>query len=187
MRIAAAALALVAVCAAAVAWLQNPHHITASEAVRATERAFAAAGLDGAVVDARPVAGVHVGAGGSRVAVWITEAELDGGTVQLRLARSDGASVYLDDRAPDGASHLLTERQFERLDAFYENPAVARQIRRNMLLTVASALLAAIAAWVAVTASNPAPAAAPSPAVPLARARRSQPLRAQPIRSPQEV
>ncbi|MGQ0431102.1 MAG: hypothetical protein ACT452_01695 [Microthrixaceae bacterium] len=187
MRIAAAAFALVAVCAAAVAWLQNPHHITASEAVRAAERAFAAAGVDGAVVDPHPAAGVHVDAGGNRVAVWITDAELDDGTVQLWLARSDGASVYLDDRASDGASHLLTEPQFERLDAFYENPAVARQIRRNVVLTVAAALLAAIAACVAVTTSNPAPVAAPSPAVPPARARRSQPLRAQPRRSPQEV
>lgn len=183
MRIAAAALALVAVCAAAVAWLQNPDHITASEAVRAAERAFAAAGIRGAVVDPHPAAGVHVDAGGGRVAVWITDAQLGGGTVQLWLARSDGASVYLDDRAPDGASHLVTKSQFERLDAFYENPAVARQVRRNIVLTLAAALLAAIAAGVAVTTSRSAPAAA----VPLARARRSQPLRAQPIRSPQEV
>ena len=63
MRIAAAALALVAMFAAALAWLQNPDHITANEAVRATERAFVAAGLRGAVVGTDPVAGVHVDRG----------------------------------------------------------------------------------------------------------------------------
>lgn len=187
MRIAAAALALVAVLTAALAWLQNPHHITASEAVRAAERAFAAAGLRGAEVSPHPVAGVHVGARNDRVAVWKTEAAIDDGTVQLWLARSDGESVYLDDRAPDGASRLLTEAQFERLAAFYENPAVRRQVQRNIVLTIAAALVAAVAAYVSTSTPNPAPAAPPPRSIPPARPRRSQPLRAQPRRSPQEA
>lgn len=187
MRIAAAALALVAVLTAALAWLQNPHHITANESVRAAERAFAAAGLSSAKVSPHPAAGLHVGARGERVAVWKTEAELEDGTVQLWLARSDGESVYLDDRAPDGASRLLTDAQFDRLDAFYENPAVRRQIRRNIVVTIAAALVVALAACVGATTSTPAPAATPPRSVPPARPRRSQPLRAQPIRSPQEV
>lgn len=156
MRIVAAALGLVALAAVTLGWLQNPDHITASEAVGAARSAYIAAGLHGAVVNPHPAAGVYVAhEGDARVPVWKTKTTLRGGTVELWLSRVDGESVFLDDRAPDGASQLLTDTQFRRLADHYENPAATRQIHRNLVLTAAAALIALLAVRLAVVAQGP--------------------------------
>lgn len=178
----------------AVGWLEAPGGITGAEAVAAARGAFAAAGLaDG---DVRPQAepgDYPSGRGRPPIPVWKTFADVEGGTVELWLARSDGESVFLDDRTPDGTAQLLSEAQFAVLADHYENPALGRQVRRNLVLTAAAALLALVAAtiahgalvpppdWRAIAARRPArspvPAAPPEPAVPPA-ARRAAPLRA---------
>lgn len=144
-RSAALTIGLVAIALTAVAWLQRPDHITAGEAVQAAAGAFDAAGLQDASVALRAVAGTYdVDDGRDPVEVWKTSAELEDGTVELWLSRDDGEPVYLDDRTPDGAAQLLTDEQFQQIGDHYENPALGRQLRRNLLSTLAAALILAV-------------------------------------------
>ena len=137
---------LAAVAVVAVGWLQSPPDITASEAVDAARGAFRAAGVDGARVDPRPRADAYRPAGGREaLPVWRTSTRVRGGRVELWLAREDGEPVFLDDRSGDGAVQLLSDAEFNDLADHYENPATARQIRRNLALTIAAALATAIA------------------------------------------
>jgi hypothetical protein len=181
VRLVAAALGLVGIGVVAVGWLQSPDHITAAEAVAAAESAYAAAGLRGAVVDPHPDAGEYAAVTGHEpIDVWETVATLDGGTVQLWLSRADGESVFLDDRAPDGGSQLLTDSQFQQLADHYENPAIGRQVRRNLVLTLAAALVMLVGLGLSLVRRRPAEApAASSPE----RPPRSSPLRATPLQS----
>lgn len=191
----------------AVGWLQAPDSITGAEAVTAARGAFAAAGLGDGVVRPQAEPGDYpAGPGRSPIPVWRTFADVAGGTVELWLARSDGESVFLDDRTPDGTAQLLSDAQFEVLADHYENPALGRQVRRNLVLTAAAALVAFVAATIAhgpvalhlgrdraraaVAAHPPEP---PSPPVRPGEARRDRPLRpgpvhrARPLRSPLET
>lgn len=137
---------LAAFAVVAVGWLQSPPDITAAEAVHAARGAFRAAGVDEARVDPRPRADTYRPAeGGEALPVWRTSTRVRGGRVELWLAREDGEPVFLDDRSGDGAVQLLSDDQFEALAGHYENPATARQIRRNLMLTVGAALAAAVA------------------------------------------
>lgn len=142
----AVGLGLVAVVVVAAAWLQSPPDITGAEAVRAARGAFRAAGVEGARVDGHPKAGTYQPPdGGAPLPVWRTSTRVRGGTVQLWLAREDAEPVFLDDRSGDGAVQLLSDAQFRALAAHYENPATGRQVRRNLVLTVAAALATAVA------------------------------------------
>jgi hypothetical protein len=136
----------VALATTLVGWLQAPDDLTAREAIDAAEAAYDAAGLGGVEVDAEVVSGTYSSGGDSDpVPVWLTSATLDGGTIALWLARADGEAVYLDDRTPDGSSQLLTERQARAIGDHDGSPAVGRQIRRNLALTVAAALIVVLA------------------------------------------
>jgi len=155
LRVAAAAVGLVALVAVAIGWLQSPDQISAADAVTVASHSFRAAGVRGAVVDPSPAAGVYEPpAGGSKVPVWKTTTKVKGGTIKLWLTRADAESVFLDDRAPDGAAQLLTDAQFTTLADHYENPAVGRKVRRNLLLTVAAALIVLLAVRLAVIAGT---------------------------------
>ena len=145
-RSAALLIGLVAIALTAVGWLQRPDHITAGEAVRAATGAFRAAGLEDASVALRAVAGTYEpGDDQPPIQVWKTEAELEDGTVDLWLAREDGEPVFVDDRTSDGAAQLLTDAQFRKIGDHSENPALGRQVRRNLLVTLAAALILGIA------------------------------------------
>lgn len=142
----AAAFGLVAVAVVAIGWLQSPPDITSAEAVSAASGAFRAAGVDGARVDPHPRAGTyHPADDGAPLAVWRTSTRVRGGAVALWLAREDGEPVFLDDRSGDGATQLLSNSEFQALAAHFENPAADRQIRRNLVLTLAAGLVAASA------------------------------------------
>lgn len=155
LRVASAAVGLAALVTVAIGWLQSPDHITRADAATIAERSFRAAGVRGAVVDPRPTAGLYEPpGGGSKVPVWKTSATVKGGTIKLWLTRAGAESVFLDDRTPDGASQLLTDAQFKKLADRHENPAVGRQIRRNLLLTVAAALIVLLAVRLAVEAGS---------------------------------
>lgn len=134
-----------------VGWLEADPitPITPDEAVAIAERAFEAAGVRDAAVRPEAVPGRYSSPGDEPVPVWKTFVDLDEGTVELWLARADGESVYLDDRTADGAGQLLTDRQFQALADHYENPALDRQRRRNVALTVAAALVVLVAATLA--------------------------------------
>jgi hypothetical protein len=141
-RSAALVVGLVAVALTAAAWLQEPAHITSVEAVRAATGAFEAAGLQEASVALRALPGTYdAGDDSEPIRVWKTTAMLEDGTVELWLSRQDGEPVYLDDRTPDGAAQLLTDAQFEQIGDHFENPALGRQLRRNLLATLAAALI----------------------------------------------
>jgi hypothetical protein len=150
LRRLAALVGLVAIVVAGAAWLQQPEDITAPEAVRAATGAFEAAGLQDAAVALRAVPDTY-DAGGDRdpIEVWRTSAEVDDGTVELWLAREDGEPVFLDDRNADGTAQLLTDEQFDAIGDHFENPALGRQIRRNLVLTLAAALVLALAVLLA--------------------------------------
>jgi hypothetical protein len=148
-------LALVVVLVTAFAWLQQPDHITAAEAVRAARGAFEAAGLD-VVVAGHPEAGRYdPGGGEERIAVWRTSAQLDGATIALWLSRDDGEAVWLDDLTPDGTSRLLSDAQFQAVGDHYENPALGRQVRRNLVVTAAAAVILAVLAVIAAQGRRP--------------------------------
>lgn len=151
MRIVVAAFGVVALGTVAVGWLESPDHITRAEAVTVAEHAFDAAGVRGATVDPQPAAGLYEPPdGGSKVPVWKTSTKVKGGTIKLWLTQSDAESVFLDDRAPDGAAQLLTDAQFRKLADHYENPAVRRQVQRNLVLTLAAAFIVLLAVRLAV-------------------------------------
>ncbi len=143
-------LGLVAIAVAGAAWLQQPDGITGPEAIRAATGAFEAAGLQDASVELRAVPDTYE-AGGDRkpIAVWRTSATVEEGTVELWLAREDGEPVFLDDRNPDGTAQLLTDEQFSAIGDHFENPALDRQVRRNLVLTLAAALILGLAVMLA--------------------------------------
>jgi Flp pilus assembly protein TadB len=146
LRRLALAVAVVAIAVAAAAWLEQPDDISAREAVRAATGAFEAAGLEDASVDLRAHADTYESRDGERIRVWRTSAQVEEGPVELWLAREDGEPVYLDDRSPDGTAQLLTDEQFEAIGDHFENPALGRQVRRNLLLTLGAALVLAVIA-----------------------------------------
>jgi hypothetical protein len=156
VRIFTGTIAVVAIAVVAMGWLQDPKAITADEALSAARGAYVAAGLRDAVVDPHAERGTYTSTtDDERVPVWKTTAAYDGGTIKLWLARADGESVFLDDRAPDGKSQLLTEAQFRRLADHYDNPAMDRQVRRNLVLTLAASLIALVAVRLALVPRRP--------------------------------
>lgn len=146
MRLTTIGIGVVALGAVATAWVQDPDPVTADQAVGIADRAFAAAGVRGAAVDDTPIAGVYTSAErGRRIEVWRTTAAIDGGDVELWLARDDGEAVYLDDRTADGSAQLLTDDQFEALADHDEDPNLASHLWRNVAITAAAVLLLALA------------------------------------------
>ena len=153
VRGAAAAVGLVALVVVTIGWLQSPGQISRADAVTVATHSLRSAGLSGARVDQRPSAGLYEPpGGGAKVPVWKTSAKVKGGTIKLWLTRADAESVFLDDRGTDGASQLLSDAQFKKLADHYENPAVGPKVRRNLLLTLAAALIVLLAVRIAVEA-----------------------------------
>lgn len=163
----ALAVGLVAVGVVVVGWLQSPSDITAAEAVRVARDAFRAADIDEARVDPHPRAGTYRPVdSGEPLPVWRTSTRVPGGSVELWLAREDGEPVFLDDRSGDGAVQLLSDAEFQALAEHYENPATGRQVRRNLLLTLAAALATAVAVRWDLQRALPPAVAAPTVTVP---------------------
>lgn len=140
--------------------MQEPDRLTASDAVHVAQRALAAAGVE-ATVDPDPPSGRYRPASGGSVAVWEVRAALPGGTIDLWVARDDGQPVFLDDRTDDGTGQLLTDAQVAAVGDHRSNPALDRQVRRNVLVTAAALLIAVVALWAAVPRSRSAPARPP--------------------------
>ena len=201
MRLVTVGIGVVALGAVAASWLQDPEPVTAEQAVGIADRAFAAAGLADATVDDAPIAGVYTSAErGRRIEVWRTTATVDGGDIELWLARADGEAVYLDDRTADGSAQLLTEDQFEALADHDEDPNLGAHLWRNVAITAAAVLFLALAVRLERSRTSEAaedgPSAGPGgrllralrvrrrtaapdpPSEPIERPRRERPLRA---------
>jgi hypothetical protein len=163
-------LAALAVVLTAIAWMQEPDPVSARDAVEVADRALAAAGVE-ADVAPDPASGEYQPASGDPIPVWEVQAALPGGTVDLRIARDDGQPVFLDDRRDDGTGQLLTDAQAAAVGDHRSNPARDRQVRRDVLVTVAALLIAVLALRVAQPWSRAVPArtAAPPPEEPSTR------------------
>ncbi|HEX4868966.1 MAG TPA: hypothetical protein VFV32_15245 [Acidimicrobiales bacterium] len=142
------ALAAVAVAVTGIAWMQEPDPVSARDAVAVAGHALTAAGVE-ATVDRHPAAGEYQPTSGDPVPVWEVQAALPAGAVDLWIARDDGQAVFLDDRTDDGTGQLLTDAQVAAVGGHRSNPALARQVRRNVLVTVAALLVAVVALWAA--------------------------------------
>ena len=145
----ATVVGLVALGAAALGWLRSPDPLTAADAAELAADALTGAGVAGAVVGPEPAAGTYELASGEAIRVWKAVATVEGGTILLWLAQEDGEPVFLDDRGPSGATQLLTEAQFQALADHDANPARDRQLRENVVVTVAAAALLVVAALLA--------------------------------------
>jgi hypothetical protein len=145
----ATVVGLVALGAAALGWLRSPDALTAVDAAELAADALTGAGVTGAVVGPEPAAGTYELGPGEVIRVWKAVATIEGGTILLWLAQEDGEPVFLDDRGPSGATQLLTEAQFGALADHDANPARDRQLRENVVVTVAAAAVLVVAALLA--------------------------------------
>ena len=142
--VAAVALAAVAVAVVAVGWLQDVPDITADDAVTAAEGALEEAGLE-ADVEPEPQRGVYTTRSSDPVDVWAVHATVRTVPIELQLALAGAHPVSIDDRTPDGSAYVLSEVEYEAVASSVDDPALARQLRRNIALTFAAALVVALA------------------------------------------
>lgn len=135
---------MAAVASAGWAWLRPVPELTAADAIAVAEDALAAGGVD-AIVDPAPGSGTYTTSTGQDVDVWKVLAEVEGDLVAVWVARDDGQPVFLDDRAPGGAGQVLSESAVTAVGDHRDNPAFDRHLRRNLVVTAAAVLLAAVA------------------------------------------
>jgi hypothetical protein len=146
----AGAVGVVVVTILIIAWREPRPELTAADARRFTEQALHDIGFAQVKVSARVESGSHrPGRGGDAVAVWRTTAAVDGGTVELAVARSRGRAAFLRDVTADGSARLLTAEQVRQLDRFTFDRPLDDQVRRNMLATVDGLGIVALAVLLA--------------------------------------
>jgi hypothetical protein len=142
--LASVAISVVAVAVVAIAWLQDVPDISGDDAVAAAERALADAGLD-ADVDPEPQRSVYTTASRDQIDVWAVRATVRSEPIELQLAVAGAHPITIDDRTTDGAAYVLSELEYKAVAANVDDPALARTLRRNISLTVAAALVIALA------------------------------------------
>jgi hypothetical protein len=140
------ACVVVGVVALLVAWLQDPPPLDRSDAREVARVALEHAGFDDVEVRPRVRPGTYTSEAYDGVEVWKTRSRVQGGVVELFIARADGLIVLLGDPHPDGQGWLLTDEQYERLRQVDENPARDRWLRRNVAVTAAAAVLVPLGA-----------------------------------------
>jgi hypothetical protein len=152
VRIAGAAVcAAVCAVAPAVAWLQDRPALDGADAVAFTAGALRAAGVAGATVAASAEAGFYRPAASTspETAVWVTEATVAGGRLDVYVDRFAAQAIFVDERADSGGL-LLTPHQFAMLDGYTHDPALGRRLRRNLAATVAGSIGAVVAVMLTV-------------------------------------
>jgi hypothetical protein len=142
--LAAAALAGVAIVAVALGWLEDPPHLTADHAAHAAEAAFEDTGLD-ASVEGEPVSASYTQRTGQPVDVWTVLVMVREQPVQLQISRADARAVAIDDLTLDGTSYVLSDAEHESVAKRVDDTTLDRQLRSNIALTVAAALVVALA------------------------------------------
>jgi hypothetical protein len=150
----AAAVAAGAISVVAVAWSQDVSDLSADDAITATRRALEGAGLD-AEVDPAPLRTTYRSQSRGAVEVWSVRATVRSAPIELRLAIAGAQPVSIDDRTVDGSSYVLSEPEYQALATRVDDPGRARAIRRNMSITLAAVLVAALATIHAAVAAQP--------------------------------
>ncbi len=150
----AAAAAVVAVGSVAAGWLEEAPELTAADAVEATQAAFDDAGLD-ASVQTDPVRATYESRAREPVAVWSVLVTVREEPVQLQIARSGARPIAIDDRTLDGSAYVLSELEYESVADHVDDPALARTVRRNIVLTLAAVAVVALAIAHAAVATTP--------------------------------
>ena len=145
--VAAVAAAVVLLASVLVAWLESRPTLDAEDARRFAVGALNAAGFE--QVSTAP----EIGAGASPVGasegnedfrVWIVEAEVEGGSLELDVDRSEAQAVRVVDAA-DGGGPLLDNDQVRIIDDYSRNPDLDDRFRRDLAASVAGVLGAAVA------------------------------------------
>ena len=153
---AATALAVVAIGTVGAAWLEEPPVLTAADAADAAEHAFAGAGVD-AAIRGEPSPSTYARRERGPVDVWLVLMAVRDEIVQLQLSRSGADPVAIDDRTIDGSSYVLSDAEYESVARHVDDPALDRQVRRNIAITVAAALVVAVALALVATAPDQEP------------------------------
>ena len=144
--------AIVAVGAVLGAWFQARPSLAASDARDVAARALAAAGVTGVRVLEDVSEGTFTPqTGGESRAVWMAQAVVDGGTVQLSIDRRRGRVVRVDDT--NGPGYVLTEAQVKGLGGQHDYETLDRRSRRNYFATAAAVLAVCTAVALAVAPS----------------------------------
>jgi hypothetical protein len=140
VRVAAPALcALVALAAVVGAWLEPRPDLERADAREFAQGALTAAGFERVRVSNQVGAEVDT-EGTEAVQVWVTTSRVQGGEVELWVDRSVAQAV----RVSSEPSDLVSDAAFERLDDFDDDPLLDERIRRNLAVTVAGLLGAAV-------------------------------------------
>ena len=137
---AALVLAAVAIITVGAGWQEDVPDLTSSDAVVAAEDALRGAGLD-ATIEPDPVGTVYASSARDPVAVWAVRATVRSEPIELQLAREGAQPVALDDRTLDGTAYVLSDLEYRAVVAHVDDPVRQRVIHRNVLLTVAAALV----------------------------------------------
>ena len=140
---AAIALGVVAIGCVGVAWFQDPPELTAEDAADATEGAFADAGLD-AALRGEPSPSTYARQDRDPVEVWLVLVAVRDELVQVQLTRSGANPVLIDDRTIEGSEFVLSDSEYESVADHVDDPTLARTVRRNLVITLAAALVVAL-------------------------------------------
>lgn len=149
---AATALAVVAIGSVGVAWFEEPPALTAADAADAAEGAFEDVGIE-AALRGEPSPSTYATSDRGLVDVWLVLVAVRGELVQLQLARDGAGPVSMDDRTIDGSRFVLSRHEYESVARHVDDPALARAVRRNVMITIASVLVVALA--LALVATDP--------------------------------
>ena len=142
--VASVAVAVVAVACVAIAWLQEVPEISAEDAVSAARGALEDAGLD-AEVEPDPQRTVYTTTSRDHIDVWAVHATVRSEPIELQLALEGADPITIDDRTPDGSAYVLSEIEYKAVARNVDDPALARALRRDISLTIAAALVVALA------------------------------------------
>ncbi|CAN5260645.1 hypothetical protein BH18ACT4_BH18ACT4_00410 [soil metagenome] len=165
--------ALVLVVAVQAAWLQSRPPVTRDDARGFAREALEAAGFRSVQVAAAVAPGRDEpppsATDAETIDVWVTASTVEAGTIVLWVDQSEAQATRAFGTGGDGAP-IITCEQYEVLDDYTRDPALARRLRRNVTATVAGVIGLLVALRIAGsrnrTDSAPGPAVAETPATP---------------------
>lgn len=148
--------------AVAAAWFTPRPDLDADDAALVAVEALDSVGVDGRVTETVE-RGEHEPAEGEPIDVWLVPVRVGTNDIELRVRDDIGRLVYVDDRiGPDRTKRLLTDEQFEGLEAHTSDPAGSDWVRRNGFGTLAGLIVAPTAFAIAKRSDPLWPTSAPA-------------------------